>query len=217
MNKSCKAVILISGNGSNLQAIIDTFKGDSLLDIVAVISNKPDAYGLERAQQAGIATHFIDHQLFADREAFDQALVSLIDQYHPDLVILAGFMRILTASFVNHYLGRLINLHPSLLPKYPGLHTHRRALEAGDAEHGCSIHFVTPMLDGGPIILQHKLAIKQGITTQALAEQVQRLEHEAYPRVIRWFAEKRLRLDNNQVILDNKPLSARGYQYEAND
>lgn len=217
MNKPCKAIILISGNGSNLQAIIDNFKEEALLDIVAVISNKADAYGLERAEKAGIATHFIDHRLFDGRDAFDQALTLLIDQYDPDLVVLAGFMRILTANFVNHYLGRLINLHPSLLPKYPGLNTHKRALEAGDTEHGCSIHFVTPVLDGGPIILQCKLAIVAGMNEQTLADKVQILEHQAYPVVIRWFAENRLVLDGNNVILDQKPLSARGYQYETNN
>ena len=216
MIKPCKAIILISGNGSNLQAIIDAFKDDLVLDIVAVISNKADAYGLERAKKAGIKTHFIDHRVFDSRESFDQALALLIDQYHPDLLVLAGFMRILTAAFVNHYLGRLINLHPSLLPKYPGLNTHLRALDAGDKEHGCSIHFVTPMLDGGPVILQHKLAIIEGMGEHALAERVHALEYEAYPLVIRWFAEQRLRLDNNKVILDNEPLSTRGYQYETN-
>lgn len=214
MIKPCKAVILISGNGSNLQAIIDAFKGDSVLDIIAVISNKADAYGLERAKKSGITTHFIDHRLFDSRDAFDQALALLIDQYNPDLLILAGFMRILTADFVNHYLGRMINLHPSLLPKYPGLNTHKRALEAGDEEHGCSIHFVTPMLDGGPIILQHKLSITEDMNEQALATLVHQLEHESYPLVIRWFAEKRLALDNNKVMLDKKPLSTRGFQYD---
>lgn len=150
MPKLCNVVVLISGSGSNLQALIDSLRdGATPARIRAVISNRADAYGLERARQAGIQTEVLDHKAYADRESFDQALAQRIDAHEPHLVILAGFMRILSADFVRHYQGRLLNIHPSLLPRHKGLHTHQRALEAGDREHGCSVHFVTEELDGG--------------------------------------------------------------------
>ena len=151
MSATCDVVVLLSGTGSNLQALIDSTRtGDSPVRIRAVISNRADAYGLQRAREAGIDTRVLDHKAFDGREAFDAALMEQIDTFNPQLVVLAGFMRILSAGFVRHYQGRLFNIHPSLLPKYKGLHTHQRALEAGDTEHGCSVHFVTEELDGGP-------------------------------------------------------------------
>ncbi len=201
------AVVLISGSGSNLQAIIDATKaGDLPLEIKAVISNRPNAKGLERAQQAGIHTEVLDHTQFADRPTFDQALQPLIDRYQPELLILAGFMRILTPEFVRHYHGRMLNIHPSLLPKYAGLHTHRRAIEEGDKEHGASIHFVTEELDGGPVILQGKVPVLAEDTAEKLAKRVLEIEHKIYPLAIQWFSEGRLRLKENQALLDGTPL-----------
>ncbi|WP_353233254.1 phosphoribosylglycinamide formyltransferase, partial [Pseudomonas helleri] len=155
MPDTCDVVVLLSGTGSNLQALIDSCAiKDSPARIRAVISNRADAYGLQRAKDAGIDTRVLDHTAFEGREAFDAALIEVIDTFNPQLVVLAGFMRILSAGFVRHYQGRLLNIHPSLLPKYKGLHTHQRALQAGDSEHGCSVHFVTEELDGGPLVVQ---------------------------------------------------------------
>ena len=196
-------VVLISGNGSNLQALIDTFNSDDApARICAVISNRPQAYGLERAQRAGIPTHVIDHQRYSDRPDFEQALQTVIDDYHPGLVVLAGFMRILTERFVNHYLGRMVNIHPSLLPNFQGLDTHQRALDSGLAQHGASVHFVTPELDGGPVIMRAPVTIKPGDDAQTLAARVLREEHRIYPEVVRLFAGGRVRLDDNQALLD---------------
>lgn len=214
MNASCQLVVLISGNGSNLQAIIDSIEaGQCPAVIKAVISNKADAYGLERAKQVGIATHVVVHQQYPDRQAFDHALMAVIDEYQPDLVVLAGFMRILSSDFVNHYLGRLLNIHPSLLPKYPGLNTHQKALQAGDTEHGCSVHFVTPKLDGGPVIIQAATSINTNTPLDSLIVQVHQLEHKIYPLAIRWFAEQRVKLAQHSAWLDGKPLPVDGYRY----
>ncbi|WHU44201.1 phosphoribosylglycinamide formyltransferase, partial [Pseudomonas fulva] len=166
-SKPCNVVVLLSGSGSNLQALIDSSAiPDSAVRIGAVISNRADAYGLQRAAAAGIETAVLDHTEFEGREAFDAALVACIDGFAPDLVVLAGFMRILSGGFVRHYQGRLLNIHPSLLPRYKGLHTHRRALEAGDAEHGCSVHFVTEELDGGPLVVQAVVPVAPDDTVQ---------------------------------------------------
>ncbi len=201
-------VVLISGSGSNLQALIDgAANGELPIRIEAVISNEPDAFGLERARRAGIPAEVVDHRDFASREAFDQALMAAIDRHHPGLVVLAGFMRILTPGFVHHYAGRLLNIHPSLLPKYQGLHTHRRALEAGDAEHGASVHFVTEELDGGPVIIQAKVPVLADDTPERLAARVLEKEHRIYPLVVKWFAQGRLRLDGDQVRFDDRPLT----------
>ncbi len=181
--------------------------------IVAVISNRADAYGLERARAAGIPTRVLSHRDYADREAFDSALVEAVDAYGPDLVVLAGFMRILTAGFVCHYRGRLLNIHPSLLPRHKGLDTHRRALEAGDPEHGCSVHFVTEELDGGPVALQAGVPIAPGESLDALVERVHQQEHLIYPLAVRWFAEGRLRLAEQGAMLDGQLLPASGYRY----
>ena len=181
---SGKLVVLISGNGSNLQAIIDACQKDLPAEVSAVISNDPDAFGLQRATKAGIPTHVINHRDYTDRAEFDHALRQIIDQYKPDFVILAGFMRKLTPEFVAHYPKRMLNIHPSLLPKYRGLHTHERVLEAGDKEHGVTIHFVTDELDGGPIIAQEKIAVTSDDTAESLKEKIHVIEHRLYPQVI---------------------------------
>lgn len=188
MTEKLAVVILISGRGSNMQAIVTAH--DPLVEVRAVISNRADAAGLQFAQQQGIATEVLEHQHFSSREAFDQALIAQIDQYTPDLLVLAGFMRILTPEFVEHYAGRLINIHPSLLPKYKGLHTHTRVLAAGDAVHGATVHFVTAELDAGPIILQAEVPVFPDDTEESLAARVLEQEHIIYPKAIHLFAEK---------------------------
>lgn len=197
-----KIVILISGRGSNMEALIAARDAGNLpVDIAAVISNRPDAKGLETAAKAGIATHYIDHKAFAGREAFDAALAECIDGFGPDLVVLAGFMRILSEGFVRHYEGRLMNIHPSLLPSFPGLHTHQRALEEGVRIHGCTVHFVTPTLDHGPVIIQAAIPVLDGDDEDALSARVLRQEHLIYPQAVRWFAEGRLTLEGARVRL----------------
>ncbi|WP_278396812.1 phosphoribosylglycinamide formyltransferase [Stutzerimonas kunmingensis] len=212
MTASCNVVVLISGSGSNLQALIDSQAEDNPARIRAVISNRADAFGLTRAQDADIPTAVLDHKAFDGRESFDAALMAVIDEHTPDLVILAGFMRILTPGFVRHYQGRLLNIHPSLLPKYKGLDTHRRALEAGDSEHGCSVHFVTEELDGGPVAIQAALAVAPGENIEQLTQRVHSAEHQIYPLAMRWFAEGRLRLAEQGAMLDDVNLPASGYQ-----
>ncbi len=211
MSAPCNVVVLISGSGSNLQALLDSQDEKNAARIRAVVSNREEAFGLQRAQAAGIATHVVRHKDFADREAFDAALMAIIDQHQPDLVVLAGFMRILTPGFVRHYQGRLLNIHPSLLPKYKGLDTHRRALEAGDTEHGCSVHFVTEELDGGPVAIQAHLSVQPGETLESLTSRVHAAEHIIYPLAVRWFAEGRLRLAEQGAMLDGNPLPATGH------
>ncbi|MDY7561464.1 phosphoribosylglycinamide formyltransferase [Pseudomonas sp. 10B1] len=212
MMSTCDVVVLLSGTGSNLQAMIDRLQGvDQPARICAVISNRADAFGLQRAKAAGIETRVLDHTAFECREAFDAALIELIDTFEPKLVVLAGFMRILSTTFVRHYHGRLINIHPSLLPRYKGLHTHQRVLEAGDNEHGCSVHFVTEELDGGPLVVQAVVSVKSDDSTSSLALRVHAQEHEIYPLAIRWFAEGRLRLGEHGVSLDGQLLEARGH------
>jgi phosphoribosylglycinamide formyltransferase-1 len=185
-------VVLISGSGSNLQAIIDaTVRNELPVEIRAVISNKEDAYGLERARAAGIDTVVIDHTLFDGREAFDAELRHTIDSYQPGLVVLAGFMRILSDGFVHHYAGRMLNIHPSLLPRYKGTNTHARAIAAGDSEAGCSVHLVTAELDSGQVLLQARVPILDGDTAETLAARVLEQEHKIYPEAIRQFALKR--------------------------
>ncbi len=212
MTASCNVVVLISGSGSNLQALIDSQAKDNPARIRAVISNRADAFGLTRAQDADIPTAVLDHKAFDGRDSFDAALMEVIDEHAPDLVILAGFMRILTPGFVRHYQGRLLNIHPSLLPKYKGLDTHRRALEAGDSEHGCSVHFVTEELDGGPVAIQAALAVEPGENIEQLTQRVHSAEHQIYPLAMRWFAEGRLRLAEQGAMLDDVNLPASGYQ-----
>ncbi len=204
----CSAVVLISGSGSNLQALIDASREGAPFRIAAVISNKGDALGLQRAAKASIETRVIDHKGYDSREAYDQVLIDVIDGYNADLVILAGFMRILSNDFVRHYRGRLLNIHPSLLPKYKGMNTHQRALEAGDESHGASVHFVTEELDGGPVIMQASIPVQKGEDASDLAARVLEHEHIIYPLTVKWFAENRLRMEDNRVILDDQPLAA---------
>ncbi|PSJ44891.1 phosphoribosylglycinamide formyltransferase [Zobellella endophytica] len=210
-----RIVVLISGSGSNLQALLDQAAAAQLGgEIVAVVSNKAEAYGLERAREAGTATAVLPNRDYADRDSFDAALMALIDDYRPDLVVLAGFMRILTPGFVRHYQGRMLNIHPSLLPKYQGLHTHRRAIEAGDEEHGCSVHFVTEELDGGPVVLQARVPIFEGDDEATVAARVLVQEHAIYPLVVRWFCDGRLAMRDGSAWLDGAELPAQGYAGE---
>lgn len=184
-----KLVVLISGRGSNLQAILDA---QLPAEIAAVISNRPDAAGLDLARAQNIPALALDHKQYASREEFDNALIEVIDRYQPELVVLAGYLRILSDSFVMHYTGRLMNIHPSLLPSFPGLDTHARALAEGVKIHGCTVHFVTPTLDHGPIILQAAVAVRSDDTPDTLAARVLAAEHCIYPKAIAWFAERRL-------------------------
>ncbi len=194
-------VILISGRGSNLQAIIEARREQGLpIDIRAVISNNPDAAGLERARRAGIPTTVIDHRHFPDRKAFDAALMQAIDAHAPKLVVLAGFMRILGPAFIAHYAGRLMNIHPSLLPAFQGLDTHARALAGGAKEHGATVHFVTDEVDAGAIILQTTVPILPNDDATTLAARALAEEHRILPRAIRWFAEGRIRLEGDRVV-----------------
>lgn len=196
-------VILISGRGSNMEALIAARDAGTLpVNIAAVISNRPEALGLETAQRAGITAHFVDHKGFASREAFDSALAECIDQFSPDLVVLAGFMRILTPGFVRRYEGRLLNIHPSLLPSFPGLHTHQRALDEGVRIHGCTVHFVTAELDHGPVVIQAAVPVIDGDDEASLAARILVQEHRIYPQAVRWFAEDRLQLVDGKVRID---------------
>ncbi len=201
-------VVLISGSGTNLQAIINAIEAKQInAEIKAVISNRPAVKGLQRAQAANIPAEVIDHKDYADRESFDQALQQLIDKYHPELVVLAGFMRILTDDFVNHYANRMLNIHPSLLPEFPGLNTHQRVLEAGHPQHGVTVHFVTNELDSGPSVIQAMIEIDDDDTAETLAERIHTQEHIIYPMAIGWFAEGRLSCQNNHAYLDGKALN----------
>lgn len=196
-------VILISGRGSNMEALIAARDAGELpVNIAAVISNRPDAAGLLTAERAGIPTRTLDHKAFTGREAFDAALAECIDAFQPDLVVLAGFMRILTPAFVRHYEGRLLNIHPSLLPAFPGLHTHQRALDEGVRIHGCTVHFVTAELDHGPVVIQAAVPVLDGDDEATLAARVLKQEHQVYAQAVRWFAEGRLRLEGLKVRLD---------------
>ena len=224
----CRIVVLISGNGSNLQALMDQCSTPHCA-FVGVISNKADAYGLQRAAEAGVPSWVVDHKAYPDRESFDQAMIRIIDEQQADLVVLAGFMRILSAAFVQHYKGRLLNIHPSLLPAYKGTVTHRRVLEAGETEHGVSVHFVTEELDGGPVIRQAVIPVEPQDTPESLAARVAIEEHKIYPEVVTWFATGRLRMgsagnadnakiaksaentdENAKVWLDGEALPAQG-------
>lgn len=201
-------VILISGSGSNLQAIIDAVAEDKIhAQISAVISNRPDVLGLKRAQDAGINTIVIDHTTFAERQQFDAALAKQIAELNPDLIVLAGFMRILPEAFIEQYEDRILNIHPSLLPEFKGMHTHRRALETGRKKHGASVHFVSNELDSGPVILQAQIAVLDDDNEATLAKRVLEQEHIIYPLAIQWFVAGRVRLADNQVYFENKPVN----------
>jgi phosphoribosylglycinamide formyltransferase-1 len=208
MSSPLPIVVLISGNGSNLQAIIDAVESGQLnARIQAVISNKPQAHGLQRARDAGIEAHALDHRDYPDRASFDQALQTLIDGYQPALVVLAGFMRILTEAFVDHYAARMLNIHPSLLPEFPGLNTHQRALDAGHRQHGVTVHFVTNELDSGPPVLQAVIEVDAEDTADSLAQRIHAQEHIIYPMAIGWFADGRLECRDNQALLDKQPIT----------
>jgi|TARA_B110000116_G_scaffold266052_1_gene276194 phosphoribosylglycinamide formyltransferase-1 len=210
-----KVVVLVSGGGSNLQALIDGQQDGSLpIEIAAVISNRPGVRGLDRARDHGINAELLDHKNFASRDDFDVSLMNLIDGFDAELIVLAGFMRILTPQFTGHYVGRMLNIHPSLLPKYQGLHTHQRALDAADSEHGVSVHFVTAELDGGPIAIQARVPVLLNDDANSLAKRVQVQEHVIYPLAVKWFALQRLTMKDNLAVLDNKVLPNNGYQID---
>ena len=209
---SCRVVVLISGSGSNLQALIDY--PQTRYEISQVISNRVDALGLQRAQRAGIGTAVLDHKQFTSREGFDGELIRLIDAQQPDLVVLAGFMRILSSGFVQHYAGRLLNIHPSLLPAYKGTNTHQRVLDAGDRFHGVSVHFVTEELDGGPVVAQAIIPVSMDDTKETLAQRVATQEHKLYPEVVSWFAAGRLKMHHDgSASLDQHVLPPQGMQF----
>lgn len=209
-----RIVVLISGSGTNLQAIIDAVEQDNLpVKICAVISNIDGVGGLDRAANHNIPAFVLSHKSFPDRESFDERLMEIIDSQGPDLVVLAGFMRILTPAFTEHYRGKMFNIHPSLLPKYQGLNTHQRALDAGDSEHGVSVHFVTAELDGGPLVMQARVAIEEADSAESLAKKVQQQEHLIYPLAIRWFAEGRIQMQGSECLLDGEPLPSQGYAF----
>ncbi|MFW0094717.1 MAG: phosphoribosylglycinamide formyltransferase [Coxiella endosymbiont of Haemaphysalis qinghaiensis] len=205
-SKKLPIVTLISGNGSNLQAIIDALEQGLAVEIRAVISNREDAYGLERAKKYRIPREVIPYHSFSEHSSFEQILRKTIDKYQPELIVLAGFMRKLSGDFVLHYEGRMLNIHPALLPKYPGLNTHARVLAAGDREHGVSVHYVTKTVDGGPIICQAKLLVLPDDTSESLRARVHALEHIVYPKVLSWIAARSLSLEGNRVLLDNEML-----------
>ena len=208
-----KVVILISGSGSNMVAIADAVrKGDIDADIAAVISNRPEAAGIQKAKDRDIETEIINHQDFASREDFDAALMQAIDAYQPDLVVLAGFMRILTPAFVIRYHGRMLNIHPSLLPKYQGLNTHQRALDAGDQQHGVTVHFVTEELDGGPNVIQAVVPVFDGDDAVSLQQRVYTQEHIIYPIAVKWFVNGRLTMKGNEALLDGNVIPSPGLQ-----
>jgi phosphoribosylglycinamide formyltransferase-1 len=207
MGRQAALVVLISGSGTNLQAIIDACgRGEIPAQVTAVVSDKPDAFGLRRAERAGIETRILSASGFTDRESYDRALGDMLEQLEADLVVLAGFMRILTAGLVERWAGRMLNIHPSLLPAYRGLHTHQRVLDAGESFHGTSVHFVTEELDGGPVIAQARLAISPADTAETLNQRIQALEHRMYPRVIGWYAEGRLKMVGDAVEIDGRIL-----------
>lgn len=205
--------ILISGRGSNMQAIIDACdRGELDTKVAVVISNNPQAAGLERAAEAGVPTHCVDHRRFTAREDFDRALLDELAPYDVELALLAGFMRILTPVFIEPFTGRLFNIHPSLLPKYPGLNTHQRAIDAGDREAGVTVHFVTPELDGGPPVVQARVPILSGDTAATLAARVIEQEHVIYPLAVRWYLQGRLSLRGDRAFLDGEPIPPNGIQ-----
>jgi len=213
-----RIVVLISGSGSNLQSLIDACINNKIkAQITAVISNKPNVKGVERATAANIPALIIDHRDFSSRQEFDLHLLEAINSFEPDLVVLAGFMRILTPDFVNQFEGKLLNIHPSLLPAYQGLDTHQRAIAAGDSKAGATVHFVTPELDGGPPILQAEVAIMPADSAQDLAERVLKMEHEIYPTVVQWFCDGRLTAENGKAFLDGAIIGSNGILFDINN
>ena len=210
-----RVVVLISGSGTNLQALIDSAeKGLLPVKICAVISNVDNVAGLDRATQHNIPAFVISHKSFASREAFDERLMEIIDSQGAELVVLAGFMRILTPAFTEHFAGKMLNIHPSLLPKYQGLNTHQRAIDAGDSIHGVSVHYVTADLDGGPVAIQASVAIEPEDDTSSLAAKVQAKEHLIYPLAVRWFAEGRLSYKDGKALFDGVELTESGLHFD---
>lgn len=211
MNTKTQIVVLISGSGTNLQAIIDAIEANHINgQIAAVISNRPNAKGIQRAQKHALEAVMLDHTGFSSREAFDQALQDTIDRYQPELVVLAGFMRILTDEFVQHYHGKMLNIHPSLLPKFKGLNTHQRAIDAGETEHGCSVHFVSAELDSGAVIGQAKVAIEMNDTAESLSEKVQQQEHKLYPDCVGLFCDGKITYSPKGVMMGSSLLPETG-------
>jgi len=208
-----RIVILISGSGSNMVAIADAVKNENMeAEVAAVICNRPEAAGLQKARDRDLPVVVLDHKAFTSREDFDRALMAQIDEFAPDLVVLAGFMRILTEDFVAHYHGRMLNIHPSLLPKYQGLNTHQRALDDGESEHGVTVHFVTEELDGGPNVIQAVIAVNDDDDANSLQQRVQLQEHVIYPIAVKWFVEGRLSMIGNHARLDGNVIPATGLQ-----
>ena len=207
----CHIVVLISGNGTNLQALINA-STTSNFRVVAVVSNNHEAFGLQRATVADIPALAVDHDNYSSRQDFDRKLIEVIDAFDPELIVLAGFMRILGPEFVQHYQGRILNIHPSLLPAYTGVNTHQRVLDAGDKEHGVSVHFVTDELDGGPVVAQEKIAVLTTDTAAQLATRVAAKEHIIYPKVVSWFAAGRLHMDADGAYMDHDKLPAGGVE-----
>ena len=207
----CHIVVLISGNGTNLQALINA-STTSNFRVVAVVSNNHEAFGLQRATVADIPALVVDHDNYSSRQDFDRKLIEVIDAFDPELIVLAGFMRILGPEFVQHYQGRILNIHPSLLPAYTGVKTHQRVLDAGDKEHGVSVHFVTDELDGGPVVAQEKIAVLTTDTAAQLATRVAAKEHIIYPKVVSWFAAGRLHMDADGAYMDHDKLPAGGVE-----
>ncbi|WP_422138461.1 phosphoribosylglycinamide formyltransferase [Endozoicomonas sp. ALC020] len=211
MTDNHRVVVLLSGSGTTLQAILDQQK-QYCYQVVGVLSNRPDAYGLERARKAGLDTFSLDHKGFSSRESFDLELVQRIDEFKPDLVVLAGYMRILSRAFVKRYQGKLINIHPSLLPRHKGLNTYQSALDAGDKEHGTSVHYVTEKLDSGSVVMQATLDITDVDTAKTLEQRVKVMEHHLYPKAIDWIVSGRITIQNDAILLDKKPLGPQGYR-----
>ncbi len=207
-NALLPVVVMIGGHGSNLQALIDNAGLD--YQIVGVISHNPDAYGLTRAKSANIPTKVVDHKAYSTRALFEEALLAAVNNFHPKIIALAGFMRILSPDFIQNSVAPMLNVHPSLLPKYKGLHTHQRVLVAKEKEHGASIHFVTAELDGGPIIAQVKVPVLSTDTVEELTQRVHLAEHWLYPEIVRWFAQNRLKYGTSGATLDGIPLDPQG-------
>lgn len=211
-----QVVILISGSGSNMVTIVDEIRDGKIdADIAAVICNEPEAAGIQKARDRDIPVTVIDHRQFTSRDEFDLGLMRAIEEAEADLVVLAGFMRILTPDFVRRYEGRMLNIHPSLLPKYQGLHTHKRAIDAGDSHHGVTVHFVTEVLDDGPNVIQAVVPVLDGDDVTSLQKRVQLQEHVIYPIAVKWFVEGRLTMQNGKACLDNTPLPSSGVKLDA--
>jgi phosphoribosylglycinamide formyltransferase-1 len=208
-----KLAVLISGNGSNLQALIDATADTLPAEICVVVSNQQDAYGLERAKRAQIPTEVLVSAAATDKNAYDRTLLQTLESYQPELIILAGFMRVLGTNFIEHFKNRIINIHPSLLPKYRGLHTHEQVLAAKDKAHGATVHAVTAELDNGPIIMQTSVSVSPDDDLHSLKNKVHTLEHKLYPEVVRLYAQGRLKLQDNLVFLDGEPLPREGLEF----